>query len=118
MERSKRFQDVEIWQVAHRWVLDIYRITATFPRHEAFGLTSQLRRAAVSVPANFVEGFRKRGTADKLRYYNIAQGSISECMYYLLLAKDLGYADTSDAIQALIRVDIMLQAYMKAIEKG
>jgi len=101
MERSKRFQDVEIWQVAHRWVLDIYRITATFPRHEAFGLTSQLRRAAVSVPANFVEGFRKRGTADKLRYYNIAQGSISECMYYLLLAKDLGYADTSDAIQAL-----------------
>ena len=73
---SKRFEDVEVWRKAHSWVLGIYKFTEGFPKHELFGLTSQLRRAAVSVPANFAEGFKKRGLADKIRIYNIAQGSL------------------------------------------
>jgi four helix bundle protein len=117
MEKSKCFQDVEVWQKAHKWVLDIYRITETFPKSEVFGMTSQLRRSAISVPANFAEGFRKRTIADKLRYYNISQGSISESMYYLILAQDLGYTETTEAIQALTQIDVMLNAYMKAMKR-
>jgi four helix bundle protein len=88
--KSKTFQDVEVWRKAHAWVLKIYAFSARFPFDERFGLTSQLRRAAVSVPANFAEGFKKLGLADKVRFYNIAQGSLEECRYYLILAKDLG----------------------------
>ncbi len=72
---AKSFEDVEIWKKAHTFVLKIYRLTENFPKHELFGLTSQLRRAAISIPANFAEGFKKIGKADKLRFYNIAQGS-------------------------------------------
>ena len=71
---AKSFEDVEIWKKSHAWVLKIYRLSADFPKHEIYGLTSQLRRAAVSIPANFAEGFKKTGKADKLRFYNIAQG--------------------------------------------
>ena len=65
--KSKSFEDVELWRKAHAWVLAVYKFTELFPRHELFGLTSQLRRAAVSVPANFAEGFKKRSRADKIR---------------------------------------------------
>ena len=88
---SRTFEEVELWQLAHGWVLEIYRFTSNFPRHEMYGLTSQLRRAAVSVPANFVEGFKKLGIADKIRYYNIAQASLEESRYFLILARDLEY---------------------------
>jgi four helix bundle protein len=68
----------------------VYRFTEKFPRHELFGLTTQLRRAAVSIPANFAEGFKKKGRADKARFYNIAQGSLEECRYDMILARGLG----------------------------
>jgi len=82
-----------------------------------FGLISQLRRAAVSIPANFAEGFRRRGQADNLRYYNISQGSISESMYYLILARDLGYADTFELMNNLTEIDVMLHAYVHGIQR-
>ena len=112
---SRTFRDVVVWQKAHEWVLSIYRLTARFPREELFGLTSQLRRAAVSVPANFAEGFVKTGKGDKLRFYNIAQGSIEECRYYLLLAHDLGYASTDAETRALEEVSRLLESYMASI---
>ncbi len=112
---SKTFEDVEVWQKAHVWVLGIYRLTENFPRHELFGLTSQLRRAAVSVPANFAEGFRKTGKADKLRFYNIAQGSLEECRYYLILAKDLKYGDVQQLKFDLEEISKMLVSYMQKI---
>ena len=90
-----------MWRKAHALVLEIYKFTGGFPKHELFGLTSQLRRAAVSVPANFAEGFKKRGLADKIRFYNIAQGSLEECRYYLILAKDLKYGDSMKLMLAL-----------------
>jgi four helix bundle protein len=83
-----------------------------------FGLVSQLRRAAVSVPANFAEGFKKMGVSDKLRFYNIAQGSLEECRYYLILAKDLGYGETHELRADLEIVSRMLDGYMKAIRNS
>src|SRR5581483_1333191 len=76
------FRDLKVFQKAHQFVLDVYELSAHFPRSEMFGLTSQLRRAAISIPANIAEGFVKRGVSDKLRFYNIAQGSLEECRYY------------------------------------
>ena len=101
-EPAKTFQDLIVWQKAHQFVLAVYRLTDNFPRQEIYGLTSQLRRAAVSIPANIAEGFKKQGRADKARFMNIAQGSIEECRYYLILAKDLGYGD-SNSLMSLNR---------------
>ena len=113
--KSWGFQDVALWQKAHEWVLSVYRLTETFPKHEMFGLTSQLRRAAVSIPANFAEGLKKQGKADKARFYNIAQGSLEECRYYLILSRDLGYADTRELLSSLDEVSRMLESYRRAM---
>ncbi len=86
-----------------------------FPKHELFGLTSQLRLAAVSIPANFAEGFRKTGNPDKLRFYNIAQGSLEECRYYLILVKDLNYGDVQQLKLDLEEISKMLVSYMQKI---
>jgi four helix bundle protein len=107
-------QSVQVWQKAHAWVLGVYRLTEKFPKHELFGLTSQLRRAAVSVPANIAEGFRRASIPEKLRFYNIAQGSLEECRYYLILANDLEYGDTGVLSTGLEEVSKMLDAYMRA----
>ena len=112
---SRSFEDVVLWQKAHAWVLEIYRITSAFPKHELFGLTSQMRRAAVSVPANFAEGFKKIGKADKVRFYNIAQGSLEECRYYLILSHDLKYADTTKLKEQLEEISRMLNAYARSV---
>ena len=112
---AKSFEDLEIWKKAHAFVLKIYRLTEHFPKHELFGLTSQFRRAAVSIPANIAEGFKKTGKADKLRFYNIAQGSLEECRYYLILAKDLNYGDVQQLKFDLEEVSKMLVSYMQKI---
>ena len=109
------FRDLQVWQKAHASVLEVYRVTQSFPREEMFGLTSQLRRAMTSIPASICEGFVKRGVADKLRFYNIAQGSIEECRYYFILAHDLGYADTGELFERLDEVGRMLEAYCHSI---
>ena len=96
MDRSpaRTFQDLLVWQKGHLFVLAVYRFTDAFPQKEIYGLTSQLRRAAVSIPANIAEGFKKRSKSDKARFLNIAQGSLEECRYYLILANDLKYGDS------------------------
>ena len=91
---AKSFENVEIWKKAHQFVPDVYKLTESFPKHELFGLTPQVRRAAVSIPANFAEGFRKATKPDKLRFYGISLSSLEESRYYLRLAKDLSYGDT------------------------
>lgn len=112
--RSTTFENVEVWKKAHAWVLAIYRFSESFPKQELFGLTSQLRRAAVSIPANFAEGFKKMGRADKVRFYNIAQGSLEECRYYLILARDLNYGNPAILLDNLDEISRMLAAYMRA----
>lgn len=117
-EAAKSFQDLVVWQKAHRFVLAVYDLTRSFPREEAYGLTSQFRRAAVSIPANVAEGFRKRGPADKLRFLNIAQGSAEECRYYLILSKDLKYGDRPELTTLLDDVGRLLVAYAKGIVRN
>ncbi|MDD3180076.1 MAG: four helix bundle protein [Opitutaceae bacterium] len=114
---AKSFRDLIVWQKAHAFVLEVYRVSEAFPATERYGITSQFRRAAVSVAANIVEGFRKCGPADKLRYFNIAQGSADECLYYLVLVHDLKFTDTVPLQHNLEEVSRLLQAYMNAIEK-
>ena len=116
-EKSQSFRDVTVWQKAHAFTLAVYRCTEGFPKHELFALTSQLRRAAASVPSNFVEGFRKRTTPDKLRYYNIAQSSADECLYQLILAHDLHYTDTTPLQADLEEVCRLLGGYINGLER-
>jgi four helix bundle protein len=112
---ARTFQDLVVWQKAHQFVLDVYRYSAEFPKAETYGLASQLRRAAVSIPANIAEGFRRRGDADKVRMLNIAQGSAEECRYYLILAQDLNYGRNEGAVALLEEISRLLNAYSKAI---
>ena len=91
---AKTFQELEVWKNSHAFVLGVYRLTAAFPADERFGMVSQFRRAAVSIPANIAEGFRKYTAADKARFFNNAEGSLEECRYYCILAQDLGFGNT------------------------
>ena len=101
---SRSFKDLECWQQAHKFVKAVYAVTKLFPEDERYGLTSQFRRAAVSIAANICEGYRKLSRADKLRFMNIAQGSLEECRYYMILAHDIEYIDqaTHDNLEYLI----------------
>jgi four helix bundle protein len=112
---ARSFRDLVVWQKAHQFVLSIYSFTARFPGQETYGLAVQMRRAAVSIPANIAEGFRKRTKADKARFMNIAEGSLEESRYYLILAQDLGYGETDSLMNLLEEVSRLLNAYSKAI---
>ena len=112
---AKHFQDLIVWQKAHEFVLLIYRYSESFPKNELYGLTSQVRRAAVSVASNIAEGFKKKTRPDKVKFLNIAQGSLEECRYYLILAKDLGYGDTSKLMEKLEEASKLLEAYLSSI---
>ena len=112
---AKSFEQLIVWQKAHQFVLGTYRFTENFPRSETYGLTSQFRRASVSIPANIAEGFKKRGRADKVRFLNIAQASLEECRYFLILAKDLNYGDTAQLQPQLEEVSKLLEAYSAKI---
>jgi four helix bundle protein len=107
-----------VWQKAHALVLAIYRVSALFPKSELYGLVSQIRRAAVSVPANIAEGFKKRSKPDKARFMNIAQGSLEEVRYYLILAKDLEYLHEKELKIQSEEVSRLLEAYSSSIRNS
>jgi four helix bundle protein len=115
---AQTFKDLVVWQKAHQFVLATYSMTARFPSHEIYCLTSQMRRAAISVPANIAEGFKKRGASDKIRFLNFAEGSLEECRYYLILAQDLGYSSTEGMEAVREEVSKLLGAYARAIESN
>jgi four helix bundle protein len=113
--RARSFRDLLVWRKAHEFVLEVYRFTASFPPRETYGLALQLRRAAVSIPANIAEGFTRRGKNDKARFMNIAESSIEESRYYLILANDLGYGESAELLSHLDEVSRLLNAYARAI---
>jgi four helix bundle protein len=115
---AKSFRDLIVWQKAHEFVLKAYGLTKQFPREERFCLVPQIRRAAISIPANVAEGFRKRGPADKNRFFNTSQGSLEECRYYLILSQDLGYGDCLALEPLLDDVSRILIAYAQAVERN
>ena len=112
------FENVIAWQKAHAFVLQVYRVTRSFPEDEKFGLVSQFRRAAVSIEANIAEGYKKLSKADKLRFMNISQGSQEECRDYIILSRDLGYISQEEF--QLLHISLeesskMLNLYCKGI---
>ncbi len=92
----KTFREIVAWQKAHQLVLEVYTVSEQFPTREAFGLTSQMRRCAVSIPSNIAEGFKRRSKNDSIHFYNIAEGSLEELKYQLFLARDLKYIQEKD----------------------
>ena len=112
---ARSFCDLDVWQKSHQYVLAVYRLTGGFPKQETYGLASQMWRAAVSIAANIAEGFGKRGKLDKARFMNIAEGSVEESRYYLILARDLGYGPTESLMRSLEDGSRLLSAYARAI---
>ncbi|MHC4883138.1 MAG: four helix bundle protein [Planctomycetota bacterium] len=115
MQPAKKFQDLIVWQKAHALVLLIYSLTKKFPKSELFGITSQLQRSAVSIPANIAKGFKKRTNPDKARYLNIAQASLEETRYYLILVDDLEFCQTENALGKLEEVSKLLESYYQKV---
>ena len=115
---ARKFEDLIVWQKAHKFVISIYKANNSFPASERYGLNSQIRRAAVSIAAYIAEGFKKNGIADKIRFLNIAQGSLEETRYYLILSKDLGYLKPEFNLEQIEEVSKLLDAYCRAIQKS
>ena len=109
------FKDLIVWQKSHALALKVYRVSARYPKIELYGLVSQMRRAAVSVPANIAEGFKRASRPDKARVLNLAQGSLEELRYFLLLAKDLGYEEDLAMAEELDEVARLLDSYRSRI---
>ncbi|MEW5845458.1 MAG: four helix bundle protein [Bacteroidota bacterium] len=123
MERkaSKSFEDLLVWQKAHGLVLEVYKVTKGYPKDEVYGLALQFRNAIRSVPANIAEGFKKTSKLDKLRFFNIAQGSLEESRYYVILSKDLGYIDElvfNNWMLQIIDISQLLNSYYDSIKKS
>lgn len=113
---ARIFTDLPVWQKAHSFVISIYHMSKTFPRSEMYGLTSQLRRAAVSIPANITEGFGKKSVKDKIRFLDFSRGSLEECRYYLILTRDIGYCDIKVLMAKLEETSKLLSASIKTLE--
>jgi four helix bundle protein len=112
---AQSFRDLLVWQKAHRFVLAGYAFTSHLPKQETYGLSLQRRRAAISIPANIAEGFRKRSRPDKARFMNMAEGSVEESRYYLILAQDLGYGQTGELMASLEEVSRLLYSYAASL---
>ncbi|MBO4564280.1 MAG: four helix bundle protein [Bacteroidaceae bacterium] len=118
---SKSFREVRAWQKAHEFVLTFYATKKMFPDDEKYALVPQFQRAAVSIAANIAEGYRKVSKADKLRFFNIAQGSLEECRYYIILSHDVGYYNdetTNEMWDKIETTSAVLNAYCQAINNN
>lgn len=108
------------WQRARVFIKIVYEITKQYPSHELFGLTSQFRRAAISIAANIAEGYKRIGRDDKLRFFNYSQASLEECRCYILLSCDLGYIDEKQASELTLGIEDtskLLNSYCQAVVK-
>jgi four helix bundle protein len=97
----QRFTDLKVWQRSHAWVLAVYEQSVRFPEHERYGLTQELRRAARSVPSNIAEGSKRKSSRDYAHFLNIAEASLAEAEYQIVLARDLGYLSAEQAAPVL-----------------
>ena len=117
----QNFRKLLVWQRSHRLALEVYKLTSDFPTREQFGLTSQLRRAATSVPTNIVEGSKRRQERDCARFINIAEGSLAETEYLLILSHELGYlsAEPVQLLNEITEISKMLNGlYQHLIRKA
>lgn len=112
---TRKFEDIVAWQKAHQFAVMTYHATRAFPDFEKFGLCSQFQRAAVSIAANIAEGYKKLSKADKLRFFNVSQGSLEECRYYCILSRDIDETTYQQLVQAIFDTSYMLNAYIKGV---
>jgi four helix bundle protein len=112
---ARSFRDLIVWQKSHALALEVYKVTRKLPKEELFGLVSQMRRAAVSIPANIAEGFKRRGKPDKARQLNIAQGSLEELQYFFILCADLSYLPADPVGDRANEVGRLLTSYTRSI---
>jgi len=115
-EKIKSFTDLQVWQEAHKLVLMIYRITKKFPKEELFSLVNQIRRAVVSITSNIAEGFSRQSFKEKIQFYYIARGSLTEVQNQLLIARDLGYLsqeEFNNIAKQTVSVHKLLNAFIK-----
>jgi four helix bundle protein len=118
MEKTRSFKDLVVWQKAYKFTLSVYRLSEKFPKEERYGITSQLRRASASIAANIAEGYRRIGKKDKLHFFNIAQSSLEECKFFIMLSFDLLYFDSlvnNEFNQQTDEIGKLLNAYCHAI---
>jgi len=116
----RNYRDLQVWSKAHNLTLELYRISRGFPREETYGITSQLRRAAVSIGANLAEGCARRTSTELARFVRIATGSASELDYHLPLSRDLGFMAADEFASAsakLIEVRKMLTSFLNSVEE-
>jgi four helix bundle protein len=116
----RNYRDLQVWKKAHDLTLALYRISQRFPREEIYGITGQLRRAAVSIGANLAEGCGRRTSTELARFVRIAMGSASELDYHLLLSRDLGFINGDDFTRSeaeLTEVRKMLTSFLQSIEE-
>ncbi len=115
------FRKMQVWEKAHQFVLRLYQITARFPKQEMYGLTSQIRRAAASIPANIAEGAGRETQAELAHFLYIAAGSAAELDYHLLLARDLGYIGSQDYAEletCITEIKRMLHGFSKTVKSN
>ena len=117
-EQSKirSFTDLTAWQVSHRLVVEVYKITQKFPKSEIFGLVSQMRRCAVSIVSNIAEGFGCDSNKEKIRFYEIARGSITELQSQLSIARDIGYI-TKEDFESIARQAIAAHTLVNGLKR-
>ena len=118
---TKSFKELIVWQKAHSFVLKVYSFSESFPKSELYGLTSQFRRAAVSIAANIAEGYVKKSPSDKIRFFNISMGSLEECSYYIILSKDLNYITEEQSVildQLIGETEKILNTYITRIQSS
>ncbi len=115
----KDFRELKVWEKGHQLALAVYKATDKFPKDELYGLTGQIRRSCVSIPANIAEGCGRNGDAELARFLQISMGSASELEYHLLLSRDLGLVDTTtydQLTQATIEIKRMLTSLIQTLK--
>ena len=120
-EMLKNYKDLIVWQKSYELCLKIYRLTSKFPNEERYGLTSQIRRSAVSIPSNIAEGYGRKTTVDYIRMLYISYGSVCELETQIILAGDLGFIEKNELRKTkenIAEVERMLKALIKSLEKN
>lgn len=117
-QKIKQFTDLIAWQEAHKLVLIVYRFTRRFPKEEVFGLTSQMQRAVISVTSNIAEGFGRNGMKEKIQFYYLAQGSLTELKNQLIASRDIGYLAVADYEAIMKQADCAHQLLQGLITKS
>jgi len=114
---KNNFENLKIWERSHSLVLNVYKLTRLFPKSELYGLTSQLRRVAASVPANIVEGYSRKSKKEFLQFLYQARVSLDETIYFLILSKDLGYITESDLNRLKQKYSVLMKMLNSFISK-